>query len=66
MLELDIMLQGFLSKGYDDLSEQNKKAFEQLLTYPDQMLLEYLLGRLVPSDGEEADVVGKIRDAALH
>lgn len=65
MLELDILLQAFLANGYDNLSEQEKQAFETLLTYPDQILIEYLMGRMAPIDGSISHVVSKIRHPAL-
>ena len=64
MLELDAMLQSFMEKGYDDLSEQQQKAFEILLQTPDQLLLEYLMGRTVPIDKDVAYVARCIRESA--
>jgi antitoxin CptB len=65
MLELDLLLQGFLEQGHDALSSDEKQAFENLLTCPDDLLLAYLLGHTVPADGLTADVVEKIRHAAV-
>lgn len=64
MLELDLLLLGFLDKGYEDLSPAGCNAFEALLGSPDQLLYEYLLGGTVPIDKEVADVVRRIRAAA--
>ncbi|HEC18108.1 MAG TPA: succinate dehydrogenase assembly factor 2 [Gammaproteobacteria bacterium] len=64
MLELDDLLQGFLHSGFDELNNQECEYFEQLLTCPDNLLLEYLMGRTVPADPNIADVVRKIRTAA--
>ena len=64
MLELDLLLQGFLEHGYSSLPEQGQAAFQQLLTYPDQDLLEYLMARALPTDKDVADVVNCIRNAA--
>lgn len=64
MLELDLLLQGFLERGYGDLDERGRRGFLELLDYPDQMLLEYLLGRMAPVDPLIANVVAKIRLAA--
>ncbi len=54
MLELDAMLQAFMEKAYDELTESQRKAFEILLQTPDQLLLEYLMGRTIPIDKEVA------------
>ncbi len=64
MLELDAMLQSFMNKAYDDLSEQQQKAFEILLQTPDQLLLEYLMGRTIPIDKDVAYVARCIRESA--
>ena len=63
MLELDSLLQEFFKQQYDDLSEQQRGAFELLLQSPDDLLLEYLMGRMVPMDTGMADVVTKIRQS---
>jgi antitoxin CptB len=64
MLELDALLQGFLAQAYSELDGQQRQVFEALLTCPDNLLLEYLMGRTVPMDPDTADVVNKIRQAA--
>ena len=64
MLELDAMLQAFMDKAYDDLTEQQQKAFEILLQTPDQLLLEYLMGRTIPIDKDVAYVARCIRESA--
>ena len=64
MLELDAMLQAFMDNAYDDLSAHQQKAFEILLQTPDQLLLEYLMGRTIPIDKEVAYVARRIRESA--
>ena len=64
MLELDAMLQAFMDKAYDDLTEQQQKAFEILLQTPDQLLLEYLMGRTIPIDKDVDYVARRIRESA--
>ena len=61
MLELDLLLQGFLDGGYRALSAADKEAFRRLLEYPDQVLLEWMMGRERPVDKEIASVVERIR-----
>ena len=66
MLELDDLLQGFFKKSIDTLSPQQLESFEALLKSPDDLLLEYLMGRTIPVDPGMADVVKKIRHCALN
>ncbi len=61
MRELDILLLQFLDDGYADLNISAAQAFNRLLDSPDALLLEWLLGRQLPSDKEVADVVQRIR-----
>lgn len=65
MLELDLLLQGFLERGYAQLDAPGRAAFTRLLDYPDPTLLEVLMGRMVPADREVVDVVERIRRAAV-
>lgn len=64
MLELDLLLQDFLDIHYDALLPHEQRAFETLLTYPDQLLLEYALGRMMPADPALAHVVARLRTAS--
>ncbi len=61
MLELDLLLQAFLDGQFDTLNAPEQQAFSDLLGYPDTVLLEYMLGRMIPTDKAIADVVAKIR-----
>jgi antitoxin CptB len=65
MRELDLLLQGFLECGYADLDESARAAFATLLDYPDALLFDYLLGKSHPSDRAIADVINRIRSAAV-
>jgi len=64
MLELDDMLQGFLTQGFDELKTNERTHFENLLNCHDNLLLEYFMGRTVPADPDTANVVRKIRATA--
>lgn len=64
MLELDLMLETFVEKCYDDLPIKTKHAFHQLLKCQDQFLLDYLLGQEIPTNKDVADVAKQVRDAA--
>jgi antitoxin CptB len=61
MKELDLLLQSFLQRGFSRLSTHERRAFDALLRYPDPMLIDYLMGKMIPLDREIADVVVKIR-----
>jgi antitoxin CptB len=64
LLELDLLLGDFLDRGYSGLPEQDKLLFVKLLDYPDQLLLEWLMGRIVPADREVTHLVQTIRDSS--
>ncbi len=64
MRELDLLLQAYLDHAYDGAADAERAAFRRLLDYPDQLLLEYLLGGLPPSEREVCDVIDRIRRAA--
>ena len=61
MLELDIFLESFMDKAYMQLSPKQQQAFSDLLETPDQMLLDYLMGRVIPYDKDIADVTKQVR-----
>lgn len=64
MRELDLVLTGFLERGFDALSESDKAAFEGLLEHPDQEILAWITGTAAPPDGGLERVVSAIRAAA--
>ena len=66
MLELDTLLQTFLRKDFDTLTQQEINAFTTLLDTPDALLLEYLMGRTVAVDPNLNHVIQKIRSTATH
>ncbi|NOX08791.1 MAG: succinate dehydrogenase assembly factor 2 [Gammaproteobacteria bacterium] len=66
MRELDLFLLKFLELGYAQLNNESREHFELLLKTPDPLLLEWLMGRQIPREGELADVVQKMRDAVNH
>jgi len=65
MLELDLLLNNFVDKKINDLTQSQKQSFELLLSYPDQTLLDLLLGNSVSSDSSIANLVQQIRTTAI-
>lgn len=61
MLELDTLLEDFLQTQYDVLPCHEKEIFKNLLTCPDQLLFDYLMGKIKPIDTDVAYVVERIR-----
>jgi succinate dehydrogenase flavin-adding protein (antitoxin of CptAB toxin-antitoxin module) len=64
MLELDLLLRDFLDSGYQNLDEAGQQLLDRILDYPDAVLLEWLMGRIRPTDKDVAQLVDKIRSAA--
>jgi len=63
MLELDLLLLGFLENGYAELSSESKQAFIELLDIVDTELLEYLMGRHVHKEAHIQYVIEAIRQS---
>lgn len=64
MLENDWLLGCFLDQGYDALDEEGRAAFARLLDYPDNLLLDLVLGRQSTMDAGIARIVPLIRATA--
>ncbi len=61
MKELDLLLERFLSRHYDEAPFETQRAFERLLALPDPVLAELLLGPAPgPADAELAQVVALV------
>ncbi|AOU98132.1 hypothetical protein BI364_09330 [Acidihalobacter yilgarnensis] len=65
MLELDLLLGPFVDNRLASLDAAERLAFEHLLEYPDQVLLDILMGRMAPTDPGIAHVVTQIRGAVV-
>lgn len=61
MLELDILLNGFLDKSYKKLTVRQKNTLDQMLDYPDQLLFDLFLGHMQSSDNSVSELVQTIR-----
>lgn len=66
MLELDLLLNNFVDKKADDLNVEQKQTFEMLLSYPDQTLLDLLLGNSISSDAPIARLVRQIQKTSFE
>jgi antitoxin CptB len=64
MLELDLLLQGFVDGHYALLDEGEQGLFIQLLELTDQELFDYLIASKEPEKKEFSRVIAKIRHAA--
>ena len=65
MLELDLLLNNFVEKKAASLTRQQQTSFELLLSYPDQTLLDLLLGNTVSSDESISAVVEQIQQTSF-
>ena len=64
MLELDILLNGFIEKQYSQLGVEQKNILNQVLDYPDQLLYDLLLGHMESSDNSVSELITAIRQSA--
>lgn len=65
MLELDLLLNNFVDKEVRNLTVEQQQTFEQLLSYPDQTLLDLLLGNSVSCDLSISGLVQKIQQTSF-
>jgi len=63
LLELDLVLEAFLKRGYGRLDAGQRRLFNELLEQPDNDLLDLVMGRTESPDTEFRDLVGKLRAA---
>jgi antitoxin CptB len=61
MLELDLVLTGFLEKHYPNLTEQQAKMFRKLLDYPDIDLFDMIMARAEPEENTMKTLLQLIR-----
>ena len=59
-LELDLLMTRYLNNYYSNASDVHKRAFEQLVEYPDTQLYALFMGRITAVDPYIADVVEQI------
>ena len=61
LLELDLLLQGFLVGRFAKLDATEKALFGELLEHPDPDLLDWVLGRSEPADPRYHGVLRHLR-----
>jgi len=66
MRELDELLNRFLVQRFSSLDRLEQETFIRLLDYPDDVLLELLMGRMAPADKDVAHIVQEIRNTAVY
>lgn len=66
MLELDVLLGGFLEDAYTSLSAQEQALFVKLLECSDQDLFMWLTGKTQPTDPDIILMVEKVREHARN
>lgn len=62
--ELDLLLERFLERCFDELSTPQLDAYERLLEHPDQDILEWISGRAEAPDADLGALVRAIRGAS--
>lgn len=60
MLELDLVLEPFVTARYASLAERDRERFQQLMICEDQDLFLWFLRREQPADEELAAIVSQI------
>ncbi len=64
MLELDVLLNNFLERDYNNLNNEDKRLFIELLELPDPELFGLLMQKLAPVDERQAQLISRIRQYA--
>ena len=60
MLELDYIFRDFLDHHYEQLGDEDKYRFVELLKHSDQDLQQWLVNKSSPADRNLLDIVEKI------
>lgn len=63
LLELDLLFEAYLDKGYSGSSDKDKADFLRLLEYPDQSLQGWLLGKTPPEDASLSPIIQRIQNS---
>jgi antitoxin CptB len=60
MRELDVLLERWLDRDWEQADERCRAAFERLLECEDDRLWSWMTGRETPDDDELADIVRRV------
>jgi antitoxin CptB len=63
LLELDLLLERFVARHLDTLNVNQTEVFKELLAYEDNDLLDMVMGRAEPVNGELSAVLKMMRAA---
>jgi antitoxin CptB len=63
LLELDLLLNTYMDKVYDQLTDDEKRQFISLLDMQDQEMYEMLTGKTSPNDKGVAHLLERIRNS---
>ena len=63
--EMDLLLQYFIEKRFDLLTNEEKDAFEQLLEQPDLDIMAWIMGRAEPPNEQIRHLIEIIREINL-
>jgi antitoxin CptB len=61
LLELDLVLERFVTDHYERLNQREKNVFSELLKLPDNDLLDLAMGRADTTDPEYGDLIKLMR-----
>ncbi len=61
LLELDLLLNSYLDKVYEQLTDVEKRQFISLLDMQDQEMYEMFIGKTSPNNKEQAELLERIR-----
>lgn len=64
LLELDLVLNGFLESRFENLTPGQRTALARLLDLPDHDLLDMVMGRAETNDPGCAEIVGFLRQVS--
>jgi antitoxin CptB len=59
--EMDIILQDFVDNSYEQLSNENKNAFSNLLDEQDLDILNWIMGKDEPTDSKLIGIINIIK-----
>jgi antitoxin CptB len=65
-LELDFILNRYLDNGYLHASEAEQRQFDNLLKLEDSVLINFLLGDVVPEDASLKNLILNIKNLAKN